>query len=150
MVSEELGRDLGQFLSKSVTQGTRNSYAGDWKAWVLFVGRLSKGGQQVDVYLDQVKSGIDRATILALFFKERYEDGGSRARQATSVSAGIRHHFLSALRFESQILTNARAACKMSCDELREHKKESKSKATLPLSDEMIMEARSRLWANKS
>lgn len=104
--------------------------------------------------MDQVKSDTDKATILALFFKERYEDRGLRARQATSISAGIKHHFLAALRsvdwFGSQIVTNARAACKMSCDELREHKKDSKSKATLPVSEDMLMEARMRLWTNKS
>ncbi len=137
-----------------MTQGTRNGYAADWKAWVAYIGRLSKGGQEGDMFLDRVRSDADKATILALFFKERYEDGGLRARQATSISAGIRHHFLSALRsvdwFESQIVTNARAACRMSCDELREHKKEAKSKATLPVSEDMIMEARIRLWVNKS
>ena len=136
-----------------MTQGTRNGYAADWKAWVAYIGRLSKGGQEGDMFLDRVRSDADKATILALFFKERYEDGGLRARQATSISAGIRHHFLSALRsvdwFESQIVTNARAACRMSCDELREHKKEAKSKTTLPVSEDMIM-ARIRLWVNKS
>lgn len=100
-----------------MTQGTRSGYASDWKAWVSIIRKLSTQVEG-DVYLDQVKSDTDKATILALFFKERYEDGGLRARQATSISAGIRHHFLAALRsvdwFESQIVTNARAACRMS------------------------------------
>jgi hypothetical protein len=151
----ELELGLGPFLSKGVTQGTRNGYSTDWKAWVSYIGRrISLAGQEGDVFLDRVRSDTDRATILALFFKERYEDGGLRARHATCISAGIRHNFLSALRsvdwFESQIMTNARAACRMSCDELREHKKESKSEAVLPVSEDMITEARVRLWANKS
>lgn len=150
----ELNRGLGVFLAKGVTQGTRNGYATDWKVWVSYIGRISKAGQEGDVFLDLVKSDTDKATILALFFKERYENGGLRARQATAVSAGIRHFFLSALRsvdwFESQIVSNARAACRMSCDEVREHKKESRSKAMLPVSEDMIMEARNRLWVNKS
>ena len=141
------------FLAKGVTQETRSGYASDWKAWVSYIRKLSNQVEG-DVYLDQVKSDTDKATILALFFKERYEDRGLRARQATSISAGIKHHFLAALRsvdwFGSQIVTNARAACKMSCDELREHKKDSKSKATLPVSEDMLMEARMRLWTNKS
>lgn len=81
----------------------------------MYLRTVHRGGQQVDVFLDQVKSDTDKATILALFFKERYGTGGMRGRQATSVSAGIRHYFVSALRsvewFESQIVTNARAAC---------------------------------------
>ena len=70
------------------------------------------------------------------------------------MSAGIRYYFVTALRsvewFESQIVTNARAACKMSCDELREHKKEAKSRAKLPISEDMLTEARFRLWDGKS
>jgi hypothetical protein len=139
----ELELGLGPFLSKGVTQGTRNGYSTDWKAWVSYIGRrISLAGQEGDVFLDRVRSDTDRATILALFFKERYEDGGLRARHATCIS--------SVDWFESQIMTNARAACRMSCDELREHKKESKSEAVLPVSEDMITEARVRLWANKS
>jgi hypothetical protein len=68
------------------------------------------------------------------------------------VSAGIRRHFVAALRpvewFESQIVTNARAACRLSCDDMREHKKHSKSKV-LQVSEDMLMEARTRLWDGK-
>lgn len=137
-----------------MTQGTRNTYANVWKAWEEYIRRVHSGGREGDVYLDQIRGDADKAAILALFFKERYDKGGMRGRQATSVSAGVRHHFVTALRsvewFESQIVTNARAACKMSCDELREHKKEAKSRAKLPISEDMLMEARSRLWEGKS
>ena len=76
-----------------------------------------------DVYLDKMKSDTDRAVILAMFFKDRYEAEGMRGRQATAVGAGIKHHFAAALKsvdwFESHIVTSARAACRMTCDELR-------------------------------
>ena len=77
-----------------------------------------------------------------------------RGRQATCVSAGIRHHFIAALRsvewFDHQIITSARAACRPSCDEIREFKRDAKSRATLPVSEDMLMEARVRLWVNKT
>ena len=96
-----------------------------------------------------MRSDTERAVKLALFFKEGYENG----RQATAVSAGIRHYFAAALKsvdwFESQIVASARAACRLSCDELREQKKEAKSKATLPVSEDMLSAARVRLWASK-
>ena len=38
----------------------------------------------------------------------------------------------------------------MSCDEIRVHKRESKSKAMLPVSEDMLMLARTRLWEGKS
>ena len=77
-----------------------------------------------------------------------------RGRQATSVSAGVKHYFAVALKpvdwFDSQIAKNARSACRMSCDELRDHKKEAKSKVTLPISEDMITAARARLWEGRS
>ena len=154
IVSGGPGQELGQFLAKAVTRGTRNGYAADWKSWVAFIGRSASSHIQGDVYLDQARSDAERAVILALFFKERYEVGKMRGRQATCVSAGIRHYFIAALRsvewFDCQIITSARAACRPSCDELREFKKGAKSRATLPVSEDMLMEARVRLWVNKT
>ena len=148
------GEGLGQFLAKGVTRGTRSAYAADWRLWSAFVGKIAQDGGEGDVYLEKSGSDRDRAVMLALFFKERYETGGMRGRQATAVSAGIRHHFATALKpvhwFDSQIVTNARAACKMTCDELRGHKREAKGRATLPVSEDMIMAARVRLWEGKS
>ena len=145
--------ELGQFLTKAVTKGTRDGYAGDWRSWVAFPGNSAVSSMREDVYLDQARNDTERATVLALYFKERYKIGKMRGRQATCPSAGIRHHFMSALRpvewLESQIITNARAACRPSCDEIREHKKNAKSNAMLPVSEDMLLEARIRLWAEK-
>ena len=146
--------DLGQFLAKSVTRGTRNGYAADWRSWVSFIGKPTVSYVEGDVYLDKARSDSEKAVILALFFKERYEVDKMRGRQATCVSAGIRHHFIAALRpvdwFECQMIMSARAACRPSCDEIRESKKDAKSKAMLPVSEDMLMEARARLWVNKT
>lgn len=152
-MSATLEEELGQFLTKAVTKGTRDGYAVDWRSWVAFLGNFSTTSMREDVYLDQARTDTERATVLALYFKERYEIGKMRGRQATCPSAGIRHHFMSALRpvewFEAQIVTNARAACRPSCDEIREHKKNAKSKAMLPVSEDMLLEARVRLWVEK-
>ena len=141
--------ELGRFLSKGVTEGTRSGYAASWRAWGVFLGKESSDAGRRDVFLERMRSDTERAVKLALFFKEGYENG----RQATAVSAGIRHYFAAALKsvdwFESQIVASARAACRLSCDELREQKKEAKSKATLPVSEDMLSAARVRLWASK-
>lgn len=119
-----------------------------------FIEKSAASHIKGDVYLDRARSDSKRAATLALFFKERYKRDKMRGRQATCVSADIRHHFIAALRpvewSECQILTSARAACRPSCDEIRNFKKEAKSGATLPVSENMLMEARVRLWANKT
>ena len=153
VATESQGEGLSQFLTKGVTKGTRNGYSSDWRAWIAHVEKMTEGSIGGDVYLDKVKSDKDRAVMLALFFKERYEAGGMRGRQATSVSAGIRHFFAAALRpvnwFDSQIVANARAACRMSCDELRDQKRDAKSRATVPISEDMLMAVRVRLWEGR-
>ena len=153
VATEAQGEGLSQFLTKGVTKGTRNGYSADWRAWTAHVMKMTEGSAEGDVYLDKVKSDKERAIMLALFFKERYETGGMRGRKATSVSAGIRHFFAAALRpvnwFDSQIVANARAACRMSCDELRDQKRDAKSRATLPISEDMLMAARARLWEGR-
>lgn len=154
IVIDRSEQELGRFLTKAVTRGTRDGYAVDWRNWVSFLEKSAAVSMREDVYLDHARNDTERATILAMFFKERYEIGKMRGRQATCVSAGIRHHFIAALRpvewFDSQIITNARAACRPSCDEIREHKRDAKSKAMLPVSEDMLMEARGRLWVKKS
>lgn len=150
----DLEKGLGLFLTKGVTLGTRKGYAADWRRWVSYIGRIQKGGSEADVFLDQVRNEEDKATILALFFKERYDEEGMRGKQATCIGAGIRHYFIAALKpvdwFESQTVSSARAACRMSCDELRDHKKESRSNEKLPVSEDMLMQARSSLWESRS
>ena len=85
-----------------------------------------------DVYLDKVSGDTERATLLALIFKDRYTLEGMRGRVATTVSAGIRHAFMTALRwvdwFDFELVTKARAACRRSCDEIREYQWEAKGK----------------------
>ena len=40
--------------------------------------KMSQGSEEGDGYLDKAESDKDRAVVLALFFKERYETGGMR------------------------------------------------------------------------
>ena len=148
------GEELGRFLSQRVTKGTRKGYAADWRAWTQFIEKRTTEQGLGDVYLDKIKSDTARAVILAMFFKERYEAKGMRGRQATAVGAGVKHHFTAALKsvdwFESHIVSSARSACRMTCDELRGHKKKARSLATLPISEDMLLAARVRLWEGKS
>lgn len=92
MVSDVSGQELGQFLTKAVTKCTRDGYAGDWRSWVAFLERSTTSSMRDDVYLDQARNDTEEATILGLFFKERYERGKMKGRQATSPSAGITYY----------------------------------------------------------
>ena len=154
VATEAQGRELTLFLTKGVTKGTKNSYTSDWRAWATHIEEMQEGAAVKDMYLDKVKNDKDKAIMLALFFKARFESRGMRGRQATSVSAGVKHYFAAALKpvdwFDSQIVKKASCACRMSCDELRDRKKEAKSKVTLPFSEDMIAAARARLWEGRS
>ncbi len=111
------------------------------------------GGGGGDVYLDQARDDTERAAMLALFFKGRYDEGGMRGKAATTAGAGIRHAFMVALRpvlwFDSYIVKNARTACRRSCEEMRDHQKEVRGKEVLPVSEDMLLAAKARLWEGK-
>ena len=76
VATEAQGGELTLFLKKAVTKGTRNSYASDWRAWATHIEEMQEGAAVKDVYLDKVKNDRDKAIMLALFFKARYESGG--------------------------------------------------------------------------
>jgi hypothetical protein len=107
-------QELGQFL-------TRQSPLAFGRATLLTGG----AGSPFSQYRPQSRlEGTFTWTWLAMtqkgqqqtqmFLKEMFVVGAMRGRQATCVSIGMRRHFVVALRpvkwFESQIVTNARAA----------------------------------------
>ena len=74
--------------------GTRSGYKSDWKEWLVFLEKERGEVGGGDVYLDQVRDDTERAAMLALFFKGRYDEGGMRGKAATTAGAGIRHAFI--------------------------------------------------------
>ena len=52
--------------------------------------------------------------------------------------------------FDAGLVRKARAACKRSTGEVREHRKDAKGKEKLPVSEDMLVAAKARLWEGKS
>ena len=94
----------------------------------------------------------DKAALVALYLQSRY-DKGARGKSATSVTAGLRHSFISALLpcqfLDSPIIVTARTACRLSTTELREKRNEGASTSVkLPLCESILIRMRHRLWVS--
>ena len=119
MLSSENKIALGSFLRTSVAAGTVRTYDNHWNGWCIFIENLD---WSMDPYLRGESEG-DKAALVALYIRGRY-DNGARGKGASSVTAGLRLAFTSALIpcefLESAVITSARAACKLTTAELRE------------------------------
>lgn len=139
---------LGDFLRKSVTTGTAKTYDGQWHGWCGFIEGIEWGK---DPYLRGELEG-DKAALVALYLQSRYDDG-ARGKTATSVTAGLRLAFTSALLpcqfLDSPVLTAARAACRLTAAEIREKRNGGPSTSVkLPLCESILVRMRHRLWAS--
>jgi hypothetical protein len=104
-----------------------------------------------DPYL-RGESEENKAALLALYMRSRY-DSGARGKGATSVTAGLRFAFTSALIpcpfLDSAVITAARTACKLSTAELRERRNEGPSTTVkLPFCESILRRMRVRLWVS--
>ena len=105
----------------------------------------------MDPYLRGESEG-DKAALVALYIRGRY-DNGARGKGASSVTAGLRLAFISALIpcefLESAVITAARAACKLTTAELREIRNGGpRTTVKLPFCESILVRMRERLWVN--
>ena len=105
-------------MAQSVTAATTKAYEGHWLKRCRFLYEdLDTEDPLLGEWLDE-----DKPAIFGLFLQQRYDEG-MQGKQATSVTAGIRQKFVTALQstafFDSPIVTAARTACRMSTKELR-------------------------------
>jgi hypothetical protein len=145
-LSAEDRADLGNFLKTSVTVGTARTYDSQWYGWCEFIKNLEWGK---DPYMRE-ELECDKAALVASYLQKRYNEG-ARGKGATSVTAGLRLSFTSALIpchfLESAIVSTARAACKPSTEELREKRNEGTSTTVkLPFCESILTRMRGRLW----
>ena len=136
---------LGNFLRTSVTVGTARTYDSQWYGWCEFIKNLEWGK---DPYMrDELE--CDKAALVALYLEKRHNEG-ARGKGATSVTAGLRYEFTSALIpchfLDSTLITAARAACKHSTAELRVRRNEGVSTTVkLPFCESILTRMRERL-----
>ena len=139
---------LGDFLRKSVTTGTAKIYDGQWHGWCEFIDNIEWGK---DPYMREERED-NKAALVALYLQSRY-DKGARGKSATSVTAGLRHSFITALLpcqfLDSPIIVAARTGYRLSTTELREKRNEGAStRVKLPLYESILIRTRRRLWVS--
>ena len=125
---------VNEFVTTSVTVGTRRTYEREWETWVKFIESKEVGGKGADPFLSDIVSDEVKSYWLCLFILRRYQ-AGLRGSQARRVTAAIRHRFLSGgheSRFlgadgaRNEMITAAKRACRLSPAELRSLKWEKK------------------------
>ena len=126
--------------------GTAKTYDGHWQGWCEFIENIEAGK---DPYLRGQREE-DKAAVVALYLHTRY-NGGARGKGATSVTAGLKLAFTTALLpcqfLDSPVLTAARAACRLSTAEIRDKRNEGPSGSVkLPLCESILARMRDRLW----
>ena len=124
-------------------------YDSHWVKWCSYVRGIVG---DVDPSLRSF-SETDRASMAAIFLKQRY-NAGLRSKEASGVLAAVRLEFVSALMstsfLDSNVLSAARSACNLSTGELRS--KRNLGQATtvkLPICESMLVNLRARCWEGK-
>ena len=150
MLSASNRSELAEFIGNSVLPGTQRVYNSHWELWRHF---LEAHGGIEDGYLRGV-ADADKAALIGLFMYRRYQEG-ARGKAATSVTAGIRMHFVQQLEpstfLNSAVIATARKACRRNTEELRlKHESEAADTVKLPISEDVLEAMRARLWEHAS
>ena len=144
-----MAASLGIFLKSSVTRRTEKTYEGHWRLWCKFLAE--ELGETCPLLVEWPES--QKSMAVALFLQNRHQ-GGSREKQATSVTAGVRLHFTAALLstafLESSMVSAARAACRLTVKELREKKDGPPETTTkVPVCEEQLSDLRTKMWEGR-
>ena len=138
---------LRNFLGKSVTTGTLQSYIPGWEKWQIYL----RVRGITDPYLDDCTE-VEKVMHLCNFFRSRYEEG-KRGKTAYGIGASVRKFYALAFRpltwFDNPMATAARRSCRRSTEELRELQRTVGGHGKLPAFWEMIAWMRDNYWENK-
>ena len=149
--------EVNEFVTSSVTEGTRRTYRREWETWVSFIESKEVGGKGADPFMRDIASDLAKSYWLCLFILRRYQ-AGLRGSEATRVTAAIRHMFLSGgheTRFlgadgaRNELITAAKRACRLSPAELRSLKWDRRSSVKLPVNLDLMIAMRNRLWKDQ-
>ena len=141
---------LAAFIRQSVTVRTAKTYSSQWEGWGEFIRTKA---EDEDPYL-KCWPEEERAAWVGLYIHSRYS-GGLRGKSASTFTASLKLYFTAALVpclfLGSLIITAARAACRLTNEELRERRDTGPGcTVKLPFCQSLIVRMRERLWEGKS
>ena len=144
-----MAASLETFLKSSVTRRTVKTYEGQWRHWCKFL--IEELGETCPLLKDWPET--QKSMAIALFLQNRHQ-GGSREKQATAVTAGVRFHFITALLsttfLDSPMISAARAACRLTVKELRDKKDGPPDTTTkVPICEDILSDLRRKMWEGR-
>ena len=117
-ISRKSRDDLGTFIGRSVTAGTRKKYDRHWSLWKEFL--FTERGSE-DPFLKGM-TDKDKSATVAMFLMRRHE-AGHRGKSATAVTAGVRLRFAQELEstdfLNASVIATMRHSCNLDPVELR-------------------------------
>lgn len=144
-MSKKSRDDLGMFIERSLTVGTRTKYDRHWSLWKEFL--LTERGIE-DPFLRGMTDN-DKSAKVAMSFIRRH-DAGHRGISAVAVTAGVRLRFAQELEstdfLDSTVITTTRHSCSLDSVELRIIRSaEATETVKLPVCDSVLSDMRVRL-----
>ena len=145
-ISRKSRDDLGTFIGRSVTAGTRKKYDRHWSLWKEFL--FTERGSE-DPFLKGM-TDKDKSATVAMFLMRRHE-AGHRGKSATAVTAGVRLRFAQVLEstdfLNASVIATTRHSCNLDPVELRIIRSAGASETVkLPVCDSILHDMRDRLW----
>ena len=142
-------RDLSRFIGRSVLPSTNRVYDKGWAQWIKFI---KSEVDEDDPFVGEARED-EKASLVGLMMLRRHEQG-LRGKQATSFTAAIRMRFaqqgFSTGFLDSAVIATARAACKLTPEELREKKDSGPAVSVkLPICGGLLVDMKLRMWAGR-
>ena len=138
------------FLQGSVAELTHEGYERGWEIWVVFLWDW-RGTK--DVALTEVEAPIDKAKVVLLFVVYLYTDCDRREEEVTGVLSAVRHFLVTVHKqdvgfLSLEIMRKAKAACKRSPEEVREHQDDQEANTIIPFCLEIVLGMRRMFWSD--
>jgi hypothetical protein len=140
---------MAEYIGKKVTKGTASSYQAGWKRWVAYINGITPTNRCPGLYLEKLHRVVDKVDRIVLFLTHLYyqgKRGDQLGRDLTCMSHMMVTNQYDVGFMKDARITAAKAAGLMSTEETRAHVKKQMEEVKVPVTEEMVREARSRCW----
>lgn len=144
---------LKEYLTKSVTAGTAQSYEPGIRRWKNYIATMSTTAITSE-YLHNIESEDEKARRLVLYMAYLYMEHGLREEQIKRAITAVAYHFgangESTAFFRLAIVERGKAAGARTLVEKVKHEEQRSTKTILPVCMDIVMEVRAKYWTAKS
>ena len=143
-------RTIGRLVGSSVTRGTGDEYARQWRKWQDFLGTVAveRRPQEFLESVEEVEAKVKWLILFVDYLKTSRKVVGSQA--VGGVLAGVKFYWkrrgLDCSFFESKALAQAKHGARRTTEQIRESALEKEQTRILPAVMEMVIWMRDRYW----